>query len=148
MPPRTALAEKAAELRRAGTRLRLDDVAEAFHLEPFDVDLLLVGLAPDLDPSFEKLYGYLNDDVMRRRASVGLALELCGARVTDGWARSRLASSAPLISGGLVSVEDNDRPVLGRPLRVPDRVVDHLLGRDEPDPLLAPLLVSPRGVAR
>ncbi len=140
---RTALAEKAAELRRAGTRLRLDDVALAFHLEPFDVDLLLVGLAPDLDPSFEKLYGYLNDDVMRRRASVGLALELCGARVTDGWARSRLASSAPLISGGLVSVEDNDRPVLGRPLRVPDRVVDHLLGRDEPDALLAPLLVSP-----
>ena len=82
----------------------------------FSTSLLLVGLAPDLDPSFEKLYGYLNDDVMRRRASVGLALELCGARVTDGWARSRLASSAPLISGGLVSVEDSDRPVLGRPL--------------------------------
>ncbi len=123
--------------------MRLDDLAESFHLQPFDADLLLVGLAPDLDPSFEKLYGYLNDDVTRRRASVGLALELCGASVSDGWARSRLASSAPLIAGHLVSIEDADRPLLGRSLRVPDRVVDHLLGRDEPDPVLAPLLVTP-----
>ena len=140
---RGALAEKAAALYEAGTTLRLDEVAEAFGLEPFDVDLLMVGMAPDLDPSFEKLYGYLNDDVTRRRASVGLALELCGASVTDGWARRRLANPAPLIAGGLASVEDTERPLLGRSLRVPDRVVDHLLGQDEPDPLLAPLLVRP-----
>jgi len=140
---RSALAEKATELRQAGTRLRLDDLAEAFDLGPFDVDLLLVGLAPDLDPSFEKLYGYLNDDVTRRRASVGLAVELCGAAITDGWARGRLASPAPLIAGGVASVEDADRPVLGRSLRIPDRVVDHLLGGDEPDPAIAPLLVRP-----
>ena len=131
---RDALTRKAETLRQAGTRLRLDDLADAFRLERFDVDLLLVALAPDLDPSFEKLYGYLNDDVTRRRASVGLALELCGASAVEGWARSRLASAAPLVSGSLVSVEDSDRPLLGRSLRVPDRVVDHLLGRDEPDP--------------
>ena len=140
---RAALAAKEAELRRGGTRLRLPGMAETFGLEPFDVDLLLVVMAPDLDPSFEKLYGYLNDDVTRRRASVGLALELCGASATDGWARSRLASAAPLIAGGLASVEDSDRPALGRSLRVPDRVVEHLLGRDEPDAVLAPLLVNP-----
>ena len=139
---RAALAKKAAVLRQSETRLRLDDMAEEFGLDGFDVDLLLVGLAPDLDPSFEKLYGYLNDDVTRRRASVGLAIELCGAAITDGGA-SRLASPAPLIAGGLASVEDTDRPVLGRSLRVPDRVVDHLLGRDEPDPLVAPLIVLP-----
>ena len=140
---RDALTRKAETLRRAGTRLRLDDLADAFRLERFDVDLLLVALAPDLDPSFEKLYGYLNDDVTRRRASVGLALELCGASAIEGWARSRLASAAPLVSGSLVSVEDSDRPLLGRSLRVPDRVVDHLLGRDEPDPVIAHLLITP-----
>ena len=82
---RAGLAKKAAVLRQSETRLRLDDMADAFGLNGFDVDLLLVGLAPDLDPSFEKLYGYLNDDVTRRRASVGLAIELCGAAITDGW---------------------------------------------------------------
>ena len=144
---RAALAEKAAALRDSGTRLRLDDVADAFGLEPFDVDLLMVGMAPDLDPSFEKLYGYLNDDVTRRRASVGLALELCGASHTDGWARSRLANPAPLIAGGLASVEDIDRPLLGRSLRVPDRVVDHLLGRTSPTRSL-PRCWSGRGRGR
>jgi hypothetical protein len=137
------LFDKAAALRAAGTRSRFDDLSDAFHLQPFDADLLLVALAPDLDPSFERLYGYLNDDVTRRRASVGLALELCGAPMSDGWARSRLAPSAPLIAGGLAYIEDGDRPLLGRSLRVPDRVVDHLLGRDEPDPVLVPLLTIP-----
>jgi hypothetical protein len=140
---RAALADQAATLRRAGAPLRLDCLGDAFDLVPFDVDLLLVSLAPDLDPSFEKLYGYLNDDVTRRRASVGLALELCGAAVSDAWARSRLANAAPLVSSGLVYVEDTDRPVLSRSLRVPDRVVDHLLGGDDPDPNIAPLLARP-----
>ena len=140
---RGALAERVAQLRAEGTRVRLAEMALAFGLEPLDVDLLLVALAPDLDPSFERLYGYLNDDVTRRRASVGLALDLCGRAMTDGWARGRLAARAPLVAGGVLVVEDNDRPVLGRSLRVPDRVVDHLLGSDEPDALLAPLLVVP-----
>ena len=47
-------------------------------LDAVDLDLLLVAVLPDLDPRFERLYGYLNDDVTRRRASAGLALELCG----------------------------------------------------------------------
>ena len=66
---------------------------------------------PDLDPSFEKLYG-CNDDVTGHRASVGLALEVCGASVSDRWARSRSGNAPPLIAGGLVSVEDSDRPLL------------------------------------
>ena len=61
-----------------------------------DLELLLVALAPDLDPRFERLYGYLHDDVSRRRASVGLALELGAARVDGrgGPARGRLGPLA------------------------------------------------------
>ena len=63
----------------AGQDIRLRRLARAFHLEPDDIELLLVALAPDLDPRFERLYGYLHDDVSRRRASAGLALELAGS---------------------------------------------------------------------
>ena len=76
----TAL-EAARPSRRSGAGdapSALRGLARAFGLEPIDVDLLLVALAPDLDPRFERLYGYLHDDVSRRRASVGLALELRG----------------------------------------------------------------------
>ena len=75
----TLLAEldaRAAEAEASGARIRLRELSRAFGLSPVDLELLLVALAPDLDPRFERLYGYLHDDVSRRRASVGLALEL------------------------------------------------------------------------
>ena len=137
------LEARASALAGAGTDLRLPALAGRFGLDPLDVELLLAAIAPDLDPAFEKLYGYLNNDVTRRRVSVGLALEMCGASLADGRARSRLAAGSPLVDGLLVNVEDGDRPMLSRALRVPDRVVAHLLGDDRPDRLLSPLLVAP-----
>ena len=101
------------------------------------MDLLLVALAPDVDARFERLYGYLHDDVSRRRASVGLALELAGTGLDAAGARHRL-TAGPLVTGGLVVVEDGERPFLTRSLRVPDRVAMHLLGDDHADPALVP----------
>ena len=63
----------------AGEVLRLRRLTRDAGLTALDVELLLVALLPDLDTRFERLYGYLNDDVTRRRASVALALELAGA---------------------------------------------------------------------
>ena len=119
--------------------LRLRRLARDAGLTPLDVELLLVALLPDLDTRFERLYGYLNDDVTRRRASVALALELAGASPMSAAARARLEPSRPLLRHGLLLVDDPDRPLLTRGLRVPDRVAAHLLGDDAPDPLLAGL---------
>ncbi len=116
---------------------RLGRLAEDFGLSALDVDILLIALLPDLDDRFEAFYGYLNDDVTRRRPSAGLALGLCGMPHADREARARLGERAPLRAGGLLLVEDRDRPFLGRALRVPDRVTAYLLGDDTPDPRLA-----------
>ena len=123
---------------------RLHRIAAGFALSELDIDLLVVALAPDVDSRFERLYGYLNDDVTRRRASIGLALELCAASPADAAARARLSAGGPLVDGGLVVVEDPDRPFLTRALRVPDRVAAHLLGDRRPDPLLRDLLAPGR----
>ncbi|MGW1866277.1 AAA family ATPase [Streptomyces mauvecolor] len=112
---------------------RLTALARDFGLGPVDELLLVAALAPDVDRRFEPLYGYLNDDVGRRRASVALALELAGTGPYDPGARGRLHPAAPLITGGLVALEDEDRPLPGRALRVPERVVAHLLGDDTLD---------------
>jgi ATPase family associated with various cellular activities (AAA) len=140
--PRRALDEAAGAAEAAGGELRLRRLAAAARLTALDVDLLVAALVPDLDPRFERLYGYLNDDVTRRRASVGLALELAGALAGSASARARLLPGSPLVDAGLVRVEDVDRPFLTRALRVPDRVTGHLLGDDTPDPDLAPVLTT------
>lgn len=117
----------------------LDGLAERFGLTPLDLDLLLIAVAPDLDARFERLYGYLNDDLTRRRPTVGLALELCGLAGASS-ARFRLAPGAPLVAGGLLEVTEPERPPLSRVLAVPDRVTGHLLGDARPDARLAGVL--------
>ncbi len=124
---------------RDGADLRLRRLARNFHLDDIDIELLLIAMAPDVDARFERLYGYLQDDVSRRRASVGLGLELCGLPSSSAYARSRLAPGAPLVDEYLVQVEESERPVLTRSLRVPDRVAAHLLGSDVPDAMVAAL---------
>src|SRR5438128_10034381 len=124
---------------RDGADLRLRRLARNFRLGEIDIELVLIAMAPDVDARFERLYGYLQDDVSRRRASVGLGLELCGLPSSSAYARSRLAAGAPLVDEYLVQVEENERPVLTRPLRVPGRVAAHLLGSDIPDAVVAAL---------
>lgn len=119
---------------------RLEGLERDFGLEPLDVELLLIALAPDLDRRFEQLYGYLNDDVTRRRPTIGLALGLCGVPAASAPARTRLCVDGPLSVRGLLLVEEGERPFLGRSLRVPDRVTAHLLGADAVAPELADLL--------
>ncbi|WP_371094928.1 AAA family ATPase [Streptomyces sanglieri] len=125
---------------------RIHRLAGSFGLVPLDVDLLLVALAPDVDSRFEQLYGYLNDDLTRRRPTIGLALELCGLPAASS-GRFRFSPSAPLVTGGLLEVRDAERPLLSRVLRVPDRISAYLLGDDEIDGRLRGLVraVGPDG---
>jgi hypothetical protein len=122
------------------TGSRFGRLGAAAGLSTLDEELLLVALAPEIDSRFEPLYGYLNDDVTRRRPSVGLALRLAGRAEADPAARARLAPQCPLLTHGLLAVEHADRSWLTRAVAVPDRVTAHLLGDDRPDPVAAVVL--------
>ena len=137
--PDPEIERKADAAERTGVAVNLRGVARAFGLDAVDAEILLVAAAPDLDPRFEKAYGYLHDDVTRRRASIGLALELCGASLLAAADRERLAPDGRLVRFGLVVVEELDRPVLTRSLRVPDVVIEHLLAGTGHDPVVEPL---------
>ncbi|MEM7330539.1 MAG: ATP-binding protein [Chloroflexota bacterium] len=55
---------------------RLTYLAELFRLSPFEIDMLLIAIAPALDLRYERLYGYLLDDATRKRPSINLVLDL------------------------------------------------------------------------
>lgn len=137
---RIAGVERAAdELEAAGHRLPLRELERVFALSPLDVEILLVALACEVDPRLELLFGYLADDVSRRRPTVAVALALCGRSVASAAARHAL-QHGPLVESGLLRLEEAERPLPSRGLRVPDRVVDHLLGSRTPDAALRDLL--------
>ena len=131
-------AESAA---REGSESRLRSLARSVPLTRADVDLLMVAIAPELDPRFERLYGYLNDDVTRRRATAGLALTLSGLSALRHEHRRLLAPGSPLVDLELLVLE-GDGPFLDRQLRVPDRVATHLLGGKHADPTIQGTLID------
>ncbi|MGH2367154.1 MAG: hypothetical protein ACRDI2_03060, partial [Chloroflexota bacterium] len=117
---------------------RLDRLARSAGLSPFEQETLLICLAPDLDLRYERLYGYLQDDVTRRRPTVDLILRLlCPALEDRVTARAALGPSGPLLRDGLLTLSDEaaaNWPLLARPLRVDERIADFLLNSDRPDP--------------
>src|SRR5688572_26951072 len=118
-------------------------LARAFELNAFDCDLLILGLAPELDPSIEILFAYALDDSARKHATAQLALGL----FTDGVgkrfeAQRRLQEDAPLRRFELVRIEPGPHSGTAfhsRPLKVDDRIREFLFGSDHLDPRLSRL---------
>jgi AAA+ superfamily predicted ATPase len=128
-------------------------LARAFKLEPLDLEIVLVALAPELDLRYERLYGFLQDDVTRRRPGVDFALNLLCADAGEKLAaRARFAFDAPLRRHRLLELRAPphvaDPPLLSQELRLDDQVVRMLLGEHGLDPRLgacARLELEPRG---
>src|SRR6266511_2817028 len=132
----------AEPLSAAGAWPRLARLQRAFGLSSVDADMLLIALAPELNPSYERLYAYLQNDVTRRRPSVNLALNLLYASFESKLvARQRFAPSAPLFKYQLLRLvddpADHQPPLLSKYLTIDERVVNFLLGAEDLDARLA-----------
>ncbi|MBN2007094.1 MAG: AAA family ATPase [Anaerolineae bacterium] len=136
---RAASLQKQAQ--RQGIVLRLDHLTQIFGLRPFEVDVLLVCIAPHLDLRYERLYGYLQDDVTRKRPTVNLALDLlCDPGPNRLLMYPYFAEDAPLFRHHLLEpispAEATDHALLSQPLSPDKAVVSWLLGEYRPHPLL------------
>lgn len=137
------IANRKAESACRGITLRLEELAHLFRLPPFDIDILLICLAPELDLRYERLYAYLQDDVTKKRPSVDLVLNLVCSSFEDKLAaRDRFSLGSSLLKHHLIDLFDDpshqNPPLLGRYLKVDDRVVNYLLGSDKLDARLLP----------
>jgi len=109
---RKSIDERREATAKTGRRITLSYVAERFGLSGAEVDLLLIALAPELEPRYETLYAYLQDDVTRHRPSVNLALNLiCRSDREKLFARRFFAPGAPLVHFQMLELleEQHDR---------------------------------------
>ena len=118
-------------------------LANAFGLTPFDLDVTLFAVAPEMDLRYERLYAYLQDDVTRRRPSIDLVLNvLCASSAEKLFRQAHFTAEAPLLHNGILEFNpepNGSNPVLlARSFRLDDQVVAFLLGRDVLDPRLGP----------
>ena len=139
------IARRKANSRKQGGTLRLDWLVQAFALSQFEVDILLLCLAPEVDLRYERLFGYLQDDITKKRPSVDLVLNLLCAELSEKLAaRSRFLTTAPLLQYQLVHLFDDPSvpqpPLLSKYLRADLRIANYLLGSgsEQIDPRLLP----------
>lgn len=130
---RAELEAWADHLEHTGVRLRLRELIRAFSLSSLDIEVLLIALAPEVDARFGQFYAYLNSDITCRRATIQLALLLCSASTASAADRARFTLHAPLVGGGLLTLQESEGPWPSQTLRVANRVVAHLLGDDSLD---------------
>jgi ATP-dependent 26S proteasome regulatory subunit len=127
------------------TTLRLPYLQKTFNLSPFETDILLLALAPEIDLRYQKLYAYLQDDITRKRPSVELALRLfCCNHIEQINARQTFLPTSPLLTHHLIILHqdplDRPAPLLSHTIKLTDRITEFLLGSDQPDPALTNLI--------
>jgi len=131
---------------RRGVRLPLVELQHAFALSNFEMDVVTACLAVELDRRYERIYGYLHDDMGRKQPSPGLLLDLSGEDLEARLAlRAALHPLGALLHYHLLEVVEESLalPWLGRSLRIDPRIVAFVLGDRAVDariiPWLAPL---------
>ena len=129
--------------------LRLVQLATTFGLSQFELDTLLICLAPTLDLRYERLYSYLQDDVTRKRPTVNLALDLLAEPNPLGEPGldrlhylTHFSDNGPLFKYRLLEYgpdsDPSNSPLLNQTLRIDEAVVSWLLGRYQPHAILDP----------
>ncbi len=83
----------------------LASLSEKLGLSSFDVNVLLLALAPEIDLRYEWIYSYLQDDVTRKRPTVELALNLfCTSSEEKFSRRADLSSEGNLLRNRLLHI--------------------------------------------
>ena len=117
-------------------------LASLFGLSRFERDVILLCLAPELDPSFERIYAYVQDDNARTYPCAHLAVALFAGR-GEATTETSFGPQSALLRFGLVVVEPPPHPgaaLAARPLRLPPRLVEYACGTNHIDESVAGLV--------
>jgi AAA+ superfamily predicted ATPase len=116
-------------------------LAREYNLSAFDLDLILLALATELDLRYERIFAYLQDDITCKRPCVDLALSLlCPSASARQSGRARFTAGAPLIGNDILKLLPDPaqpRSSLASQFRLDEGVVNLLLGDERLDARLA-----------
>ncbi|NOY65347.1 MAG: ATP-binding protein [Nitrospirae bacterium] len=106
-------------------------LAETFGLMPFEMGVLIMALASEIDRSYERIYAYFNDDLTKKAPSISLALDTLHNNSEDKLRSCCFFSpDAPLLYFGLIHFIDDygDEAFLSRRFRLDERIKRYLIG--------------------
>ncbi len=147
----TQISEKVVNSFKKGIFLPFHQLGIIFHLTSFEIDTILICIAPELDLKYERIYAYLHDDVTKKRPTAGLVLDL----LFHSWEeklqdRAYFSPNAPLFRYGLLEfneeVQGRQGSILSKFLKIDERIVNFVTGFNRIDPRISPFtgIVQPK----
>ncbi|MGE5381396.1 MAG: ATP-binding protein [Methylocystaceae bacterium] len=120
-----------------GVHLPLEYLTWAFDLSPFEKECVVLALANEIERKYEKLFGFLQDDINCKYPTIDLALQLlCQDEEERQSAYRSLTMNSPLFKY-LIEVDDSARGLrLAHPLKLNRRIVELFRQRIAVDPEL------------
>jgi len=108
-------------------------LCHVFGLSPDELDIIMITLAPEIDPRYERIYAYLQDDVTKKRPSINLILNLIADSFETKLQKRRLFTDEGLLIDSRLLIRfidgGQEPPLLGQYLRPAQRLVEHILGQ-------------------
>jgi len=128
-----------------GIDLPLKNLATRLSLSRFEISMILICLAPEMDSKYEKIYAYLQNDITRKKPTMGLILDvLCSSLDEKLNSRFFFMRSRPIFKLNILQYEsrrlnidggiDSSNHILSCPLKLDEHIVNYLLGHNEIDP--------------
>lgn len=132
-----------SEAKAAGAELPLDALARLQGLSTFDQQALLLCAAPEIERGYERIFGYVLDDMNRRGACIELLCALGGdglrQRLTD---RLALGPHGKLRRTGMLRTWGEAYSEMRQELRLGTGMLDCLCGAGTPEAFRDPAEVS------
>ncbi len=115
-----------------GIDLSLLRISKILNLSPFEERCIIICLAPEIDRKYEKVYGYLQNDMTAVSPCIELIIKLLTAADDEKIAaRQYFDPQAPVMKYLMETGKDfmeSRLPLIARPLKLDDWVVNSLLG--------------------
>ena len=112
---------------------QLDWLGNTFHLSPFELEIVIIALAPEVDLRYERLFAYLQNDITRKWPSIDLILNLFCSSITQKLeCRIEFSPNANLIREGIIELtydlSQPPPPLLAYSVRINPIICNFLLG--------------------
>jgi len=138
--------KKVAATLETGLLLTPVKLAQIFNLSLFEMQVLIICIAPELNHKYDKLFAYLQDDITRKKPSIDLALQLLCKDESERWtARGFFTENSPLFRNGILQVIHDPQSPSGSSdlamfLKIESRFLNFLLGNNAVDARLSRLV--------
>ncbi len=131
-------------MKQSGTPSALDMLIQIYGLTQYDRMIMLLCAAPELDPSFEGLYAYIQDNATRKYVTAHLVFSLFSLDIeTEQALYTSFFPDSPLFRYRLIErkgASDLTSSGASSPLRISPRINEFILGKNHPDERLSDII--------